>query len=41
MVELKDCQQQEMEGKLQFHLRLTLMERKFASLKVCNLKVRM
>ena len=25
MVELKDCQQQEMEGKLQFHSHLTLM----------------
>ena len=25
MVEMKDCQQQEMEGKLQFHSRQTLM----------------
>ena len=25
IVELKDCQQQEMEGKLQFHSHLTLM----------------
>ena len=41
MVELKDCQQQEMESKLQFHSRLTLMEHMFTSLKVCNLKVRM
>ena len=38
MVELKDHQQQEMEGKLQFHSRLTLIENTFASfhnLKVC------
>ena len=40
MVELKDHQQQEMEGKLQFHSRLMLMERMFASLKVLNFKVR-
>ena len=38
MVELKGHQQQEMEGKLQFHLCLMLMERTFASLKVHNLK---
>ena len=36
MLELKDCL--EMEGKLQFHSRLTLVKRKFASLKVCSLK---
>ena len=36
MVELRDCQQQETEGKLQFHSQLTLMERMFASLKVCT-----
>ena len=40
-VELKDRQQQEMEGKLQFHSHLTLMECMFASLKVHNLKVHM
>ena len=40
MVELKDRQQQETEGKLQFHSRLTLTEHKFASLKVRNLKFR-
>ena len=39
MVELKDGQQQEMEGKLPVHSLLTLMERTFASLKVYNLKV--
>jgi len=39
MVELKDCQQQEMEGKLQFHSHLTLLEYTFTSLKVRNLKV--
>ena len=41
MVELKDRQQEEAEGKPQFHARLTLMECTFASLKVHNLKVRM
>ena len=41
MVELKDRQQQETEGKLQFHSRLKSMERVFESLKVHNLKVRM
>ena len=41
MVELTDCEQQETEGKLQFHSRLTLMERTFASLKFRNLKARM
>ena len=40
-LELKECQQQEMEGKLQFHSCLMLMEHMFTSLKVCNLKVRM
>ena len=39
-VELKDRQQQETEGKLQFHSHPTLMGRTSASLKVCNLKVR-
>ena len=39
--ELKECQQQEMEGKLQFHSCLTLMEHMFACLKVCDLKVLM
>ena len=39
MVELKDGQQQEMEGKLPVHSLLTLMERMYASLKVYNLKV--
>ena len=38
MVELKDCQQKEMEGKLQFHSYPTLMEHTFASLKVHTLK---
>lgn len=38
MVELKD-QQQETEGKLQFHSRLALMESSLALLKVNNLKV--
>ena len=38
MVELKGHQQQEMEGKLQFHVCLMLMEHTFASLKVHNLK---
>jgi len=39
MVELKDCQQWEKEGKLQFHSSLMLIERICASLKVFNLKV--
>ena len=39
MAEQKDHQQQEMEGKLQFHSCLMLMERTFASLKINNLKV--
>ena len=39
MVELKDHQQQEMEGKLQFYSHLTLMEHTFASLKVHNVKI--
>ena len=38
MVELKDCQQQEAEGKLQFHSHLTLIEWMFASLQVHNLE---
>ena len=37
-VEQKDCQQQEMEGKLQFHSWLMLMGCIFASLKVHSLK---
>ena len=41
MVELKDRQQQETEGKLQCHSRLTLMECTFISLQVCNWKVHM
>ena len=39
MVELKDCQQYEMESKLQLHSHLRLMERTSTSLKVRNLKV--
>ena len=39
MVELKDHQQEETEGKMQQQSRLILMERTFASLKVHNLKV--
>ena len=39
MIELKDFQQYEMEGKLQFHSHLTLMACMFATLKVCNLMV--
>ena len=39
MVELKD--RLEMEGKLQLHSHLMLMEHKFASLKVFSLKVLM
>ena len=35
----EDHQQQETEGKLQFHSRLTLMDHMFTSLKFCNLKV--
>ena len=41
MGELKDLQQQVMEGRLQFHSHLTLMEHTFTSLKVHNLKVHM
>lgn len=41
MGELKDCQQWEMEGRLQFHSCPTLMEHTFASLKAQNLKVPM
>ena len=41
MAELKHRQQQETEGKLQFHSHLMLMEHTFASLKVCNFKVPM
>ena len=41
MEELKDCLQQETEGKLQFQSRLTLMEHTLASLKAHNLKVRL
>ena len=37
----KDCQQWEMEGRLQFHSCPTLMEHTFASLKAQNLKVPM
>ena len=40
-VELKDHQQEETEGKLQLHSRLMLVQRMFAFLKVCNLKVHM
>ena len=39
MVGLQGRQQNEMEGKLQFHSHLTSMERTFPSLKVSNLKV--
>ena len=39
MVELKDQQQQVMEGKLHFHSHLTLTERPFTPLKVHDLKV--
>ena len=39
MVVLKDRQQYEMEGKLQVHSRLMLMERTFTFWKVSNLKV--
>ena len=39
MIELKGHQQEEMEGKLQLHLCLMLMECMSASLKVHNLKV--
>ena len=41
MVELKDRQQQEREGKLQCRSRLTLVGRTSASLKVRKVKVRM
>ena len=37
-IELKDCQQEETEGKMQFHPFVTLMKCIFASLRVCNLK---
>ena len=39
MVELKDCQQQETEGKVQLHSCLTQTEHTFTSLKVFKLKV--
>ena len=39
MVELKDCQQYENEGRLQLHSSLTLMEHTFTSLKVHNQKI--
>ena len=39
MAELKDCQQLEMQGKLQFNSLLMLMEWMFVSLKVRILKV--
>ena len=39
MVELMDHQQQETEGKMQFHSCQTLMECTLASSKLCNLKV--
>ena len=39
MAGLKDHQQQETEGKMQFHSCLTLTERTFESLKVHSLKV--
>ena len=38
MVERNEHQQQGMEGKLQFHSRLTQMECSVASLTVCNLR---
>ena len=41
MGELKDCQQRETEGRLQFHSCPMLMEHRFASLKAQNLKVPM
>ena len=41
VIELKDRQQQEIKGKLQFHSHLTLIECTFPSLKVRNLKVAM
>ena len=41
MMELKDRPQLETEGKLQCHSCLTLMERTFTSLQVCNWKVHM
>ena len=40
-VELKDHQQQEMEGKMQFHSCLMLVECMFTCLKVLNLKIPM
>ena len=39
--ELEDHQQQETEGKLQFHSCQMMRECKFTSLKACNLKVHM
>ena len=39
MVELKDCQQQETEGKVRFHSCLTQTEHMFASFQVFQLKV--
>ena len=41
MGELKECQQWEREGRLQFHSCPMLMEHRFASLKAQNLKVPM
>ena len=41
MVELKNPQQEEMEGKMKFHSRLALTEHTFTSLKVHNLKIHM
>ena len=41
MVEMKDRQQQEMGGKLQYHSHLIPRKRTFASLKARSLKVRM
>ena len=38
MVELKDHQQQEMEGKLQFHSCLTLTENTFTSFEISQLE---
>ena len=41
MAELKDCQQQETEGTLQFHSRLMLMDHRLQFATCCNLKVHM
>ena len=41
MAELKDRQQQEMEGKLRFYSHLMLMEHSFTSLEVHNQKIYM